>query len=100
LRKLRRLTAHLSAVNFGSNGYVRCGIEAAGKSSFGYAESAAEVGQSQSDVEQIYISLPVTSPYTFKPKVVCRQDYSTTAYVEEARLIATTVGEIDVRGDQ
>ena len=64
---------------------MRCGIEGAAKSSIGYAGSAAEVGQSQSAVQQIYISLRVTSPYTFTPKVVCRQDYSTPVYSSKKR---------------
>jgi hypothetical protein len=96
------LTGHLSAVNFGSNGYVRCGIKGAGKSSFGNWGVAASVGDAApaSTVGQIYVSLPVTSDYTFTPELFCRQDYSTTAYVEESRLMAMAVGEIDARGDQ
>jgi hypothetical protein len=96
------LTGHLSAANFGSDGYVRCGIRGAGKSSFGNWGVAASVGNAApaATVGQIYVSLPVTSAYTFTPELFCRQDYSTTAYVEEARLMAMAVGEIDVRGDQ
>jgi hypothetical protein len=95
------LTAHLAAVNFGSNGYVRCGIEAAGESSFGSWGSAASVGDTApfSRIGQIYISLPVTSQYAFTPKLLCRQDYSTQAYVEETRLMAIVVGETHLRGD-
>ena len=48
---------------------------------------------------QIYVSLPVTSHYTFTPELRCRQDSSTTAYVEETRLMAIAVGETDVRGN-
>ena len=96
------LSAHLSAVNWGSNGYVRCGIRGAGTSSFGNWGSAAAVGDTApfSLLGQIYISLPVTSAYTFNPELFCRQDYSTTAYVEEARLMAVAISETDVRGDQ
>jgi Collagen triple helix repeat (20 copies) len=96
------LTGHLTAVNFGSEGYVRCGIKGAGKNSFGNWGSAASVGDTApfSRVAQIIVSLPVTSAYTFTPELFCRQDYSTTAYVEEARLMAIAVGETDVRGEQ
>jgi hypothetical protein len=96
------LTGHLTAVNFGTPGYVRCGIKGAGQSSFGNWGTAATVGNSSAAAitGQIYISLPVTSKYTFTPELFCRQDSSTTAYVEETRLMAIAVGETDVRGDQ
>jgi hypothetical protein len=98
------LTAHLAAVNFGADGYVRCAIKAAGgETSWGAVGSTASVGNSGSSataVGQVYMSLPVTSNFTFSPEVYCRQDYSTTAYVEEVRLTAMAVGEIDVRGDK
>jgi hypothetical protein len=96
------LMAHLTAVNFGSNGYVRCGIKAADEDSFGLWGAAASVGNSApfAVVGQINVSLPVTSSYTFTPELICRQDSSTTAYVEESRLMAIAVGEMDVRGDK
>jgi hypothetical protein len=96
------LMAHLTAVNFGSNGYVRCGIKAADEDSFGNWGAVASVGNSApfAVVGQINVSLPVTSSYTFTPELICRQDSSTTAYVEESRLMAIAVGETDVRGDK
>jgi hypothetical protein len=42
----------------------------------------------------------VTSAYTFTPELFCMQQYSKKAYVEESRLMAAAVGEIDARGDQ
>jgi hypothetical protein len=96
------LMAHLTAVNFGSPGYVRCGIKGADEDSFGYWGSAASVGNAApyAVVGQINVSLPVTSSYTFTPELICRQDSSTSAYVEESRLMAIAVGATDVRGDE
>jgi Collagen triple helix repeat (20 copies) len=98
------LTGHTTAVNFGSGGYVRCGIKGAGKNSFGSSNlgSATAVGNTPQAVyaAQVVVSLPVTSEYSFTPELFCRQSYSTTAYVAESRLMATAVGEIDERGDQ
>lgn len=94
--------AHLTAANFGSPGYVRCGIAGADEDSFGYWGSAASVGNAAAYavVGQIDVSVPVTSDHTFTADLICRQDNSTTAYVEESRLMAVAVGATDVRGDE
>ena len=96
------LTGHLTAVNFGTPGYVRCGIRGADANSYGNWGTPATVGGSgpAAITGQIYMSVPVTSNHTFTPELFCHQDSSTTAYVEESRLMAMTVGETDVRGDK
>jgi hypothetical protein len=98
------LTGHTAAVNYGSPGYVRCGIKGAGKNSFGpdnFPGSAASVGAAPefSYVGQVFVSLAVTSSEPFTAQLFCRQDISNSAYVEETRLMSTALGSIDVQGD-
>ena len=95
------LTAHTTAVNPGQTlAAVRCGIRAAGQDSYGNWGSATAVGMGQglSWFAQAYASLPVTSNQPFDAEFYCLgTTWAPNAYVEETRLAAVTVGNVEIR---
>ena len=71
------ITGHTAAVNFDGSvqGYVRCGIKAAGENSFGAANfpgSATSLAPASSawSVGQVFASLAVTSTESWTPEVL------------------------------
>jgi len=100
------LSGHTAAVNFNGTvqGYVRCGIKAAGQDSFGPANfpgSATSLAPAPSawSVGQVFTSLAVTSSTPFTAELFCRQNNIDTAYVEESRLMAVALGSVTTSGD-
>ena len=100
------ITGHTAAVNFNGSvqGYVRCGIKAAGENSFGPANfpgSATSLAPAPGawSVGQVFASLAVTSSEPFTAEFFCRQNNIDTAYVEETRLMAMGLGSVTTSGD-
>jgi hypothetical protein len=101
------LMGHTAAVNYNGSqqGYVRCGIKAAGQDSFGplnFPGSATSLAPEPSDtwaVGQVAASLAVTSSAPFSAEFFCRQNRIDTAYVEETRLMAIALGSVTTSGD-
>jgi hypothetical protein len=100
------LTGHTAAVNYNGavQGYVRCGIKAAGENSFGPANfpgSATSLAPAPFawSVGQVFTSLAVTSSQPFTAELFCRQNNINTAYVEESRLMAIGLGSVTTSGD-
>jgi hypothetical protein len=95
------LTAHTTAVNPGQSlAAVRCAIRAAGQDSYGTWGSATAVGMGPglSWFAQSYVSLAVNSDQPFDAEFYCHDTtWTPNAYVEESRLAAVTVSNVEIR---